>query len=171
MICTLSKHEAEAKGFTDSLMLDHEGNIAEATGANIFFKNKLGELPPNGQGIAALQILNLLEKFDIKSMGFGSAEYIHYFTEAKKIAFADRAKYYADMEFNNIAVDYLISKEYADKRRSELIGTYFFISGDECGMSFEASCDNTLTVIANQISATDLDPSTNCQSIITAWPK
>ena len=44
MICTLSKHEAEADGFTDSLMLDHEGNIAEATGANIFFKNKSGEL-------------------------------------------------------------------------------------------------------------------------------
>jgi len=44
MICTLSKHEAEAKGFTDSLMLDYEGNIAEATGANIFFKNKNGEL-------------------------------------------------------------------------------------------------------------------------------
>ena len=44
MICTLSKHEAEEKGFTDSLMLDHEGNIAEATGANVFFKNKLGEL-------------------------------------------------------------------------------------------------------------------------------
>ena len=53
------------------------------------------ELPPNGQGIAALQILNLLEGFDIKSMGFGSAEYIHHFVEAKKIAFADRAKYYA----------------------------------------------------------------------------
>ena len=44
MICTLSKHEAESKGFTDSLMLDHEGNVAEATGANIFFKNKEGEL-------------------------------------------------------------------------------------------------------------------------------
>ena len=44
MICTLSKHEAEAKGFTDSLMLDHEGNIAEATGANIFFKTKSEEL-------------------------------------------------------------------------------------------------------------------------------
>jgi branched-chain amino acid aminotransferase len=44
MICTLSKHEAEANGFTDSLMLDHEGNIAEATGANIFFKSKNGEL-------------------------------------------------------------------------------------------------------------------------------
>ena len=44
MICTLSKHEAEKKGFTDSMMLDHQGNIAEATGANVFFKNKAGEL-------------------------------------------------------------------------------------------------------------------------------
>jgi branched-chain amino acid aminotransferase len=44
MICTLSKHEAEKKGFTDSLMLDYQGNIAEATGANVFFKNKSGEL-------------------------------------------------------------------------------------------------------------------------------
>jgi branched-chain amino acid aminotransferase len=44
MICTLSKHEAEKKGYTDSLMLDHEGNIAEATGANIFFKDKNGEI-------------------------------------------------------------------------------------------------------------------------------
>ena len=78
------------------------------------------ELPPNGQGIAALQILNLLEKFDIKSMGFGSADYIHHFTEAKKIAFADRAKYYADMNFNTIPVDYLISKEYSDLRRLEI---------------------------------------------------
>ncbi len=81
------------------------------------------ELPPNGQGIAALQILNILEKFDIKSMGFGSAEYIHHFVEAKKIAFADRAKYYADMDFNEIPVDYLISKEYADKRGSEISKT------------------------------------------------
>ena len=44
MICTLSKHEAEKQGYTDSLMLDHEGNVAEATGANIFFKDKKGEL-------------------------------------------------------------------------------------------------------------------------------
>jgi branched-chain amino acid aminotransferase len=44
MICTLSKHEAESKGYEDSLMLDHEGNIAEATGANIFFKDKAGSL-------------------------------------------------------------------------------------------------------------------------------
>ena len=44
MICTLSKHEAESKGFTDSLMLDHQGNVAEATGANIFFKDNAGAL-------------------------------------------------------------------------------------------------------------------------------
>ena len=78
------------------------------------------ELPPNGQGIAALQILNLLEAYDIKSMGFGSADYIHHFVEAKKIAFADRSKYYADMDFNKIPVEYLISKEYADIRRKEI---------------------------------------------------
>ena len=78
------------------------------------------ELPPNGQGIAALQILNLLEGFDIESMGFGSAEYIHHFVEAKKIAFADRAKYYADPVFNKIPTQYLISKEYSNKRRAEI---------------------------------------------------
>ena len=78
------------------------------------------ELPPNGQGIAALQILNLLEGYDIRSMGFGSADYIHHFVEAKKIAFADRAKYYADMDFNEIPVEYLISKEYAGIRRKDI---------------------------------------------------
>jgi gamma-glutamyltranspeptidase/glutathione hydrolase len=78
------------------------------------------ELPPNGQGIAALQILNLLEGYDIKSMGLGSAAYIHHFVEAKKIAFADRAKYYADMAFNNIPVSKLISKDYANSRRNEI---------------------------------------------------
>ena len=81
------------------------------------------ELPPNGQGIAALQILNLLEEYDIEALGFGSAEYIHHFVEAKKIAFADRAKYYADTDFNEIPVDYLISKKYADKRRDEINST------------------------------------------------
>jgi gamma-glutamyltranspeptidase/glutathione hydrolase len=75
------------------------------------------ELPPNGQGIAALQILNLLEGFDIAAMGFGSAEYIHTLVEAKKLAFEDRAKYYADMDFVNVPVERLISKEYANERR------------------------------------------------------
>lgn len=78
------------------------------------------ELPPNGQGIAALQILNILEGYDIASMGFGSSEYIHHFVEAKKLAFEDRARYYADPAFNDLPVEELISKEYA-ARRAELI--------------------------------------------------
>ena len=80
------------------------------------------ELPPNGQGIAALQILNILEAYDIGSMGFGSAEYIHLFVEAKKLAYEDRAKYYADMEFTDVPVQTLISKDYATERR-KLIST------------------------------------------------
>jgi len=78
------------------------------------------ELPPNGQGIAALQMLNIMEAYDIKEMGFGSAEYLHLLVEAKKLAFEDRAKFYADPDFNDIPVEELISKEYAQKRR-ELI--------------------------------------------------
>jgi gamma-glutamyltranspeptidase/glutathione hydrolase len=75
------------------------------------------ELPPNGQGIAALQILNILEGYDIASMGLYSAEYIHLFTEAKKLAFEDRAKYYADPRFSEVPVNQLISKKYAAERR------------------------------------------------------
>ncbi|AWL13062.1 Gamma-glutamyltransferase [Saliniradius amylolyticus] len=75
------------------------------------------ELPPNGQGIAALQILNIMEGFDVAGMGFGSADYVHAFVEAKKLAFEDRAKFYADPDFNDIPVDWLISKDYAEKRR------------------------------------------------------
>lgn len=75
------------------------------------------ELPPNGQGIAALQILNTLEGYDLRSFGFGSADHIHHFVEAKKLAFEDRAKYYADPDFNKIPVQQLISKEYGAQRR------------------------------------------------------
>jgi gamma-glutamyltranspeptidase/glutathione hydrolase len=80
------------------------------------------ELPPSGQGIAALQILNTLEAYDIRAMGFGSADYIHVLVEAKKLAYEDRAKYYADMDFADVPVDRLISKEYAAERR-KLIST------------------------------------------------
>ncbi|MCI1711314.1 MAG: gamma-glutamyltransferase [Chiayiivirga sp.] len=74
------------------------------------------ELPPNGQGIAALQMLNLLEPFDLKSHGFGSAEHLHLVTEAKKLAFADRARWYADPAFAPAPVQTLISKDYARER-------------------------------------------------------
>jgi gamma-glutamyltranspeptidase/glutathione hydrolase len=82
---------------------------------------RVWELPPNGQGIAALQILGMLRNFDLSSAGFGSADHIHWFVEAKKLAFEDRAKFYADPEFNKLPTDELISKEYLDKR-GESIG-------------------------------------------------
>lgn len=81
------------------------------------------ELPPNGQGIAALQMLQILEEYDLESMGYGSEEALHLMTEAKKLAFEDRAKYYADPEFEDVPVQELISKEYAQKRKEE-IGDY-----------------------------------------------
>jgi gamma-glutamyltranspeptidase / glutathione hydrolase len=76
------------------------------------------ELPPNGQGIAALQMLNILEGYDFSKIPYGSAEHIHLFTEAKKLVFEDRAKYYADPEFAKIPVKALISDEYAAQRRA-----------------------------------------------------
>jgi gamma-glutamyltranspeptidase/glutathione hydrolase len=78
------------------------------------------ELPPNGQGIVALQMLNILEGYDLRSMGFGSARYLHTLIEAKKVAYEDRARFYADPDFYNVPLDMLLSKDYAAKRR-ELI--------------------------------------------------
>ena len=78
------------------------------------------EIPPNGQGISVLQILNMLELFDIGSMQPNSAEQLHVFIEAKKLAYEDRAVYYADPEFADVPTEWLISKEYA-KKRAKLI--------------------------------------------------
>lgn len=75
------------------------------------------ELPPNGQGIVTLQMLNILEGYNLAEMGFGSAEYMHLFTEAKKLAFEDRARYFADPVFYKTPVAQLISKKYAAERR------------------------------------------------------
>jgi gamma-glutamyltranspeptidase/glutathione hydrolase len=78
------------------------------------------ELPPPGQGIAALQLLNVIEGYDLKSMGRGSADFWHVFTEAKKLVFADRARYYADPQAAKVPVQELLDKAYA-KRRAALI--------------------------------------------------
>src|SRR5213082_1617443 len=75
------------------------------------------ELPPNGQGIATLQILNILEGFDLVKMGRNSPETLHTMIEAKKLVWADRAKYYADPAFAKIPLTKLLSKEYATERR------------------------------------------------------
>ncbi len=76
------------------------------------------ELPPNGQGIAALQMLNILEGFSFKPEDYGTARHIHLFTEAKKLVFEDRAKYYADPAFARVPVTELLSKDYAARRRA-----------------------------------------------------
>jgi gamma-glutamyltranspeptidase/glutathione hydrolase len=75
------------------------------------------ELPPNGQGIAALQMLNILEGYDLAKLGRESADYVHLFVEAKKLAFEDRARFYADPVFAKVPVAGLLSKEYAAERR------------------------------------------------------
>lgn len=78
------------------------------------------QIPPNGQGLAVLQMLNVLEQHDIASMGWGSPDYTHLLLEAKKLAYADRARFYADMAFENVPVDSLASKDYA-KNQSKRI--------------------------------------------------
>jgi len=93
----------------------HSGEWVEPVSTN-YRGFDVWELPPNGQGIAALQILNLLEPYDLKKYGFGSVEHVHLFTEAKKLAFADRARWYADPAFAKSPVERLISKDYAAQR-------------------------------------------------------
>ncbi|TRW50369.1 gamma-glutamyltransferase [Aliidiomarina halalkaliphila] len=110
-------------------MAAHESEWVQPVSTN-YRGYDLWELPPNTQGIAALQILNILEQFDIAAMGFDSPEYIHHFVEAKKLAFEDRAKFYSDMQFNEIPVDWLISKEYAQERAK-------LINSERAGRSYE----------------------------------
>ena len=98
-------------------LASHSSTWVEPVSAN-YRGYDVWELPPNGQGIAALQILNIMERFDVEGMGFGSPEYVHTFVEAKKLAFADRAKFYSDMDFNDVPVATLISKQYAAQRQA-----------------------------------------------------
>ncbi|MCY7296328.1 gamma-glutamyltransferase [Alteromonas sp. a30] len=97
-------------------LASHQSEWVEPVSSN-YRGYDVWELPPNGQGIAALQILNVMEQFDVEGMGFGSEQYIHTFVEAKKLAFEDRAKYYTDPDFNKTPVDWLISKKYAEQRK------------------------------------------------------
>jgi gamma-glutamyltranspeptidase/glutathione hydrolase len=75
------------------------------------------ELPPNGQGIAALQMLEILEGYPLRDYGFGSVEHVHLVVEAKKLAFADRARWYADPAFHPAPLERLLSEDYAAERR------------------------------------------------------
>ena len=78
------------------------------------------ELPPNGQGIAALQMLQILKGYDVADMGLNSTDYLHVQAEAKKLAFEDRAQFYADPAFADVPVQELISEEYGAQRRQQI---------------------------------------------------
>ncbi len=110
-------------------LAEHESTWVNPVSTN-YRDYDLWELPPNTQGIAAQQILNILEQYDISSMGFDSPEYIHHFIEAKKLAFEDRAKYYSDPAFNDVPVEGLLDKGYA-KERAKLINP------EKAGRSYE----------------------------------
>lgn len=128
---TIASYMSANGGFiNEDDLATHRGNWIEPVSTN-YRGYDVWELPPNGQGIAALQILNILERFDLSGMNYDSAEYVHLFTEAKKVVFEDRAKYYADPEFNKIPVKQLISKKYA-KQRAKLIDL------DKAGKEFPA---------------------------------
>ena len=117
----VSKFIQEQGGFLSTKdFANHRSEWVEPVSIN-YRGYDVWELPPNGQGIAALQMLTILEGYDFSKIEFGSAEHLHLFTEAKKLAFEDRAKYYADMDFFDVPVEELLSEEYAAKRRA-LIG-------------------------------------------------
>jgi len=111
--------EANGGHFSLKDFADHTSEWVEPVSTN-YRGYDIWELPPNGQGIAVLEILNILEGYDIRGMGRRSADYIHLFLEAKKLAYADRATYYADPAFGALPVAELISKEYAARQRKRI---------------------------------------------------
>ncbi len=115
------------------------------------------ELPPNGQGIAVLEMLNILTGYDLKTMGPESADYWHLFVETKRLAYEDRAKYYADPDFAKIPVLDLISTKYADQRRK-------LIHMEEAMTKVQAG-DPKLGA-ADTIYLTVVDKDRNCVSLI-----
>ncbi len=126
-------------------LASHTSNWVEPVSTN-YRGYDVWELPPNGQGTAALQMLNILEGYDIAKMGFGSVEYLHVLTEAKKLAYEDRAKFYADPEFNKIPLDILLSKEYAAERRALINPTQAANSFPAGDMLIETGNTTYLTV-------------------------
>src|SRR5690606_28198242 len=98
---------------------EHTTDWVEPVSTN-YRRHDVWELPPNGQGIAALQMLNMLETFDIGSLSPNSAEHLHLLIEAKKLAYEDRAVYYADRDFAEVPVEELISKAYGRERAKRI---------------------------------------------------
>ena len=82
--------------------------------------HEIYEFPPNSQGMVALAMLNILEGYDLRSMGYQSAEYLHVLLETKKLAFADRDRYLSDPAFVDIPLERLLSKSYAGEQRARI---------------------------------------------------
>ena len=117
--------------FTERDFADHTSTWVEPVSTN-YRGYDLWEIPPPGQGIAALQMLNILEGYDLKAFGPRSPDYWHLFLEAKKLVYADRARYYADPAFAKVPVAELISKPYAAERR-KLIDMHSSLTNIEAG--------------------------------------
>ncbi len=98
-------------------LADHQPNWVEPISVD-FVGHRVWELPPNGQGIAALEMLRILEPFDLGAMGHNSAEYLHHLIEAKKLAFADLAGWVGDPEYMQVAPEALLDDEFITARRS-----------------------------------------------------
>jgi gamma-glutamyltranspeptidase / glutathione hydrolase len=111
--------KAQGGFLSEEDLASHRGEWVEPISTN-YRGVDVWELPPNGQGLAVLQMLNILEGYDFSKIPFGSAEHVHLFVEAKKLAFADRAQLYADPDFYKTPVQKLLSKDYAAER-SKLI--------------------------------------------------
>lgn len=135
---------------------DHRSDWIEPVSTN-YRGYDVWELPPNGQGIAALEMLNILEAYDIRSMGPHSPDYLHLFVEAKKLAFADRAKFYSDPDFGKAPIKELISKEYAGRQRKR-------IDPDKAAVDVPAG--DPLLAHGDTIYLTVVDKDRNCCSFI-----
>jgi len=135
---------------------DHRSEWIEPVSVN-YRGYDVWELPPNGQGIAALQMLNVLERHNVKGLGYHSPAHVHLLVEAKKLAFADRAKFYADPAFKPLPVTELISKEYA-ARRANLI--------DPARAAQAVPAGDPKLVGGDTIYLTVIDKDRNCVSFI-----
>jgi gamma-glutamyltranspeptidase/glutathione hydrolase len=101
---------------------EHKSNWVEPI-STTYRGHTVYELPPNNQGLAALQMLNILEGYEVKSLGHNSAEYLHLLVEAKKLAFVDRARHIADPAFYQAPLAQLLSKDYAAELRKKISAT------------------------------------------------
>ncbi len=152
----LQYSQANGGYFTKQDFLDHTSTWVNPIAVD-YRGYEVWEIPPNGQGITVLEMLNILELFDIASLGHNSADYIHLFAEAKKLAYADRAKYYADPEFSQVPIKELISKEYAQKQREQI--------DMDCALQPE-TLNSELEIGKDTVYVTVVDKERNCVSLI-----